>query len=127
MSPPGSLRVGVDQVDVARLERVLRRRPRLAERVFTDAERAEAARRSPLPRLAARFAAKEAAMKALGVGIGAVRLRDVEVLTERGGAPRLALHGSARDRADELGLGELAVSLTHTDALATAVVVATVP
>lgn len=120
---PGSLRVGVDHVDVGRFERVLRRRPGLVRRVFTDAEREDASRRATTQRLAARFAAKEAAMKALGVGIGGVRLRDLEVRLEADGRPTLVLHGSARARASELGLRDLEVSLTHTEALATAVVV----
>ncbi len=120
-----TLRVGVDHVEVRRLERVLERRPALVDRVFTEAEQLDAARRAPAQRLAARFAAKEATMKALGVGIGAVRLRDVEVRLEPDGRPRLELHGRARDRASALGVATLEVSLTHTDALATAVVVGT--
>lgn len=121
---PPALRVGVDHVDVARLARVLSRRPGLAARVFTEAEREVARRRATDQRLAARFAAKEAGMKALGVGLGAVRLRDLEVVTEPGGRPRLELHGAAGARARALGLTDVEVSLTHTEALATAVVVA---
>jgi holo-[acyl-carrier protein] synthase len=122
VSDARQLRVGVDLVDVARMERVLARRPRLAERVFTDAERSTSARSAA--RLAARFAAKEATMKALGVGLGAFALRDVEVLNEPSGRPLLALHRGARDRADALGIDAVEVSLSHTASLATAVVVA---
>jgi holo-[acyl-carrier protein] synthase len=116
------LRVGIDLVDVARMERVLARRPRLADRVFTDAERSTSARSAA--RLAARFAAKEATMKALGVGLGAFALREVEVLNEPSGRPRLALHGRARDRASALGIDAIEVSLSHTASLASAVVIA---
>jgi holo-[acyl-carrier protein] synthase len=117
--------VGIDLVDVDRLAAALARRPRLATRVFTPNELdspTAGARRAQ--RLAARFAAKEAAMKALGAGLGAVALRDVEVVVAEGGRPTIALHGTARDRALRLGVGSLAVSLSHTAATATAVVVA---
>jgi holo-[acyl-carrier protein] synthase len=119
-----SVRVGIDLVDVGRLRRALERRPRLAERVFTDAERAASDRGVAAERLAARFAAKEAAMKALGVGLGAFALRDVEVRTAADGSPSLELRGRARDRATRLGVDALAVSLTHTASVASAVVVA---
>jgi holo-[acyl-carrier protein] synthase len=124
--PNGSVRgVGIDAVDVARLRRVLDRRPRLAERVFTDAERAYAAAAAdPGPRLAARFAAKEAVAKALGVGIGAVSWRQVEVVRDEQGAPGLALTGAAADLAARRGVARWHVSLTHTDTLAVASVVA---
>jgi holo-[acyl-carrier protein] synthase len=118
------VRVGIDLVEVGRLERALARRPSLAGRVFTDVERAASARGIVTQRLAARFAAKEAAMKALGVGLGAFALRDVEVLTASDGSPSLALHGRARDRASALGVESVEVSLTHTGSLASAVVVA---
>ncbi|HVM01933.1 MAG TPA: holo-ACP synthase, partial [Acidimicrobiales bacterium] len=72
--------IGIDAVEVGRFRRALARTPRMAERLFTDGERAYGARfADPAPRLAARFAAKEATMKALGVGIGAVGFHDVEV------------------------------------------------
>jgi holo-[acyl-carrier protein] synthase len=125
VSDQRQLRVGVDLVDVARMERVLARRPGLADRVFTVGERATSARSTA--RLAARFAAKEATMKALGVGLGAFALRDVEVVNEPGGRPLLELHGRARDRASELGIDAVEVSLSHTASLATAVVVAAGP
>ena len=96
MSGTPRVRVGIDLVEVGRLERALARRPSLAGRVFTDVERAASARGVATQRLAARFAAKEAAMKALGVGLGAFALRDVEVLTAPDGSPSLALHGRAR-------------------------------
>lgn len=116
--------LGVDAVDVGRLRRAIERRPALAQRVFTDDERAYAGRAAdPGPRLAARFAAKEALFKALGVGIGAVSWRDVEVVRDEAGAPGLSLRGRAAERAAARGVDRWHVSLTHTDALAVAAVV----
>ncbi len=114
--------VGLDLLEVERLERALERRPRLATRLFTDGELAHAhARVRPGPHLAARFAAKEAAVKALGGA--AVPLREIEV--EGGGreAPRLRLHGRAAAVAQERGI-ELRVSLTHSHNVAAAAVLA---
>jgi holo-[acyl-carrier protein] synthase len=110
--------VGIDLLDVDRLERALERRPRLAERVFTDAERAYAAARArPAMHLAARFCAKEAVAKALG--LTAWSWRDVEVVATSG-APQVRLSGGVAARAAELGV-TAAVSLTHTDTTAGAV------
>jgi holo-[acyl-carrier protein] synthase len=110
--------VGIDLLDVERLERALQRRPRLAERLFTDAEREYAGGRAhPVMHLAARFCAKEAVAKALG--LTAWSFRDVEVVAT-GGAPEVRLSGSAARRADELGVSA-SVSLTHTETLAGAV------
>ena len=110
--------VGIDLLDVERLDRALRRRPRLAERLFTDAERDYASGRAhPAMHLAARFCAKEAVAKALG--LTAWSFRDVEVVAT-GGAPQVRLSGSAARRADELGVSA-SVSLTHTETLAAAV------
>jgi holo-[acyl-carrier protein] synthase len=112
--------VGIDLLDVGRFERVLERRPRLAERVFTDAEREYAATRArPAMHLAARFCAKEAVAKALG--LTGWSFRDVEVVAT-GAAPELRLTGAVAARAAELG-GEVAISLTHTDELAGAVAI----
>jgi holo-[acyl-carrier protein] synthase len=123
VSPP--VGVGIDLVDVARLESVLRRRPRVADRVFTDHERDSRATGSrAVQRLAARFAAKEATMKALGVGIGAFPMREVEVVVAEDGRPSLVLHGTAHAHARRVGVRSLSVSLTHTSTLAAAVVVA---
>jgi holo-[acyl-carrier protein] synthase len=110
--------VGVDLLDIARLEAALRRRPHLAERLFTDAEREYAARRPrPGRHLAARFCAKEAVAKSLDMRGWA--FRDVEVV-ETGGAPELRLTGGVAARARELGAAPI-VSLTHTDTTAGAV------
>jgi holo-[acyl-carrier protein] synthase len=113
--------VGVDLIEIERLEQALARRPRLAERVFWPAELAAADRGRPARHLAARFAAKEAALKCLG--IGGLGLRDVEVVGGGNSAPKLQLHGRAAQAAERLGV-ELSVSLTHSRELAAAVVVA---
>jgi phosphopantetheine--protein transferase-like protein len=114
--------VGIDAVDVERFATVLARRPSMAERLFTDGERADAS--GSVPRLGARFAAKEAVMKALGVGLGAFKLRDVEVVRLASGAPTLRLHGAAAALADACGVRRWHVSLTHTALTAQAVVLA---
>jgi holo-[acyl-carrier protein] synthase len=114
--------LGLDLIEITRLERALERRPRLAERVFRPGElEFAAARARPGRHLAARFAAKEAALKALG--IGGLGLRDVEVTGGGDRPPELRLHGRAAARAGELGLA-LAVSLTHSRELAAAAVIA---
>jgi holo-[acyl-carrier protein] synthase len=116
--------LGLDAVDVDRFRRVLARTPGVADRVFTAAERAYgSAARDPAPRLAARFAAKEAAMKALGVGIGEVDWHDVEVVRADSGAPSLRITGKAARLAADQGVSVWRVSLTHTDLSAQAVVI----
>jgi holo-[acyl-carrier protein] synthase len=113
--------VGLDLLEIERLEQALERRPALAERLFTDGERAYAASRArPGQHLAARFCAKEAVAKALG--LEAWNWLDVEVLGGNG-PPRIRLHGAAAERAAELGV-EVRVSLTHTRRDAAAVAVA---
>lgn len=117
--------VGIDAVDLDRFRRVLARRPLLASRLFTDAERSFVARRAdPVPGLAARFAAKEAVMKALGTGIGGIRFAEVEVVSSESGAPHLAISGLAAARAEALGIQSWHVSLSHTATVAAAIVVA---
>ena len=114
--------VGIDLLEVDRLERALERHPRLAERVFMPGELDYSrARHRPGRHLAARFAAKEAAVKALG--ISDLGLREIEVVA--GEPPTLRLHGRAASAAAEQGV-ELKVSLTHSRDLAAAVVVADV-
>jgi holo-[acyl-carrier protein] synthase len=108
--------VGLDLLEIDRLEAVLVRRPALAERLFTDAERAYAEGRArPAQHLAARFCAKEAVAKALG--LEAWSFRDIEVVSE-GGPPRIVLHGDLAGRAEIID-----VSLTHSRGTAGAVAV----
>jgi holo-[acyl-carrier protein] synthase len=117
--------VGIDAVDLDRFRRVLGRRAHLADRLFTEGERAYArAAADPVPRLSTRFAAKEATMKALGVGLGAFRFAEVEVVRLGLEAPTLVLHGSALERARRAGVTRWHLSLTHTDQVAMALVVA---
>ena len=118
--------IGIDAVELDRFGRALARTPTLAERLFTAGELAYGQRaKDPVPRLAARFAAKEAAMKALGVGLGAFGFHDVEVVRdEESGVPTLVVSGGAAALADGRGVREWRVSLTHTDRTAQAVVVA---
>jgi holo-[acyl-carrier protein] synthase len=110
--------IGIDLIEIGRVERALARRPRLAERLFTPGELAYARERArPGRHLAARFAAKEATIKALGGG--GIAPREIEVVGST--PPRLVLHGSAARRAAAHGV-ELAVSLTHSRELAAAAV-----
>ena len=109
--------VGLDLLEIDRLEQALARRPGLGQRIFTDGERAYAAARArPVRHLAARFCAKEAVAKALA--LEAWSPRDVEIVTGEHGAPQVVLHGALA------GLGPVAVSLTHDRGMAGAVAVA---
>jgi len=121
----GVVGVGVDAVDLDRFRAVLDRRPRLARRLFAGTELDYAALAAdPVPRLATRFAAKEAVMKALGVGLWSFRLTDVEVARDGSAAPTLVLRGAAADLAAAAGATRWHLSLTHSDTVALAVVVA---
>jgi holo-[acyl-carrier protein] synthase len=110
--------VGIDVVDVQRFAQTLARTPRLAERLFTDAEQV-----LPLASLAARFAAKEALAKALGAPVG-LRWRDAEVHRGEDGRPHLTMTGTVAGRATALGVGSTHLSLSHDAGIASAVVVA---
>jgi len=119
----GSVEVGIDAIEIERIAGVLLRHgDRFLRRIYTERERERYGKR--VPELAARFAAKEATMKALGTGIRGVRWRDIEVLSNRRGKPILILHETAMRRAQLLGLTHFAVSLTHTRGDALAIVVA---
>ncbi len=111
----------MDLLEVDRLEQALARRPRLAERLFTEGEREYAAQRArPGEHLAARFCAKEAVAKALGLEVW--NFRDVEIVSD-GGRPMVRLFGAAAKRAGELGV-QVDVSLTHSRRDAAAVAIA---
>jgi len=124
---PGIVGLGTDLVDVPRFRLALERRASLPTRLFSDDEREYAARQhDPAKSLAVRFAAKEAVMKALGVGLGGFALRDVEVVRDDdAGTPSLVLRGRAEELARERGVTRWLVSLTHTDSTAMAVAIAT--
>lgn len=117
--------LGVDLCDVEKLRAAMTRTPRFRDRVFTAGEQAYCERpRDPGERYAARFAAKEAVLKALGVGLGACALREIEVVRQSSGAPGLVLHGAAAELAAERGVVGWHISLTHTGGLAQATVIA---
>lgn len=117
--------IGVDLVEVDRLRTVLARTPTMVAKLFTDGEQAYAhTANDPTERFAARFAAKEAVMKALGVGLGAVDWHDIEVRRTDRGAPELVVTGRARALADEAGVTRWLLTLTHTASMAEAIAVA---
>lgn len=114
--------VGVDIIEIERIEKVAARwGDRFLKRIYTGAELSICRNRAPA--LAVRFAAKEAVMKALGTGIKGVGWREIEVLSNSDGKPLVYLYGRAKKKAEELGLGELAVSLSHSREYAIASVV----
>jgi holo-[acyl-carrier protein] synthase len=118
-----SLCAGIDAIELERVQKTLSRHPeRFLRRVYTELEVAYC--RGRLRELAVRFAAKEATMKALGTGIRGVGWREIEILADRRGKPLVYLHGRAKARAKAIGMGQAEVSLTHSDELALAFVVA---
>ena len=118
--------IGVDMVEIARVERTLARRPSFAKRVFTEEERAYCDRMArPAKHYAARFAAREAVLKALGTGFSqGIGFSDVSVARGELGRPEVVLTGRAREVADSLGVLEVALSLSYTHDLAVANAVA---
>jgi holo-[acyl-carrier protein] synthase len=118
-----SYAVGVDIIELDRVAAALERHgQRFVDRVFTPVE-AAICRGRPAD-FAARFAAKEAVMKALGTGARGVAWREIEVLLNRRGKPLVYLHGRARQRAEKIGLDGLDVSMSHSRKYAVAFVVA---
>ncbi|MEX0800654.1 MAG: holo-ACP synthase [Dehalococcoidia bacterium] len=114
--------VGVDIIEIERVEAALGRfGERFLGRVYTSLEAAVC--RGRVSELAARFAAKEAVMKALGTGAKGVAWREIEVLPNHRGKPLVYLYGRARERAERIGLGGLDVSLSHSREYAVAFVV----
>ena len=115
--------VGFDLVGIEEVEGSLATHgDRFLDRVYTVRERDDSGRRPAA--LAARFAAKEATMKALQRGDEAIPWKSIEVVTERRGSPALALHGAAADLASERKLNNLALSLVPGRRVAAAIVVA---
>ena len=118
-----SLRTGVDIIEIDRFTSAYQRHEqRLLQRLFTPIELAENGEN--MPSLAARFAAKEAIVKAFGTGIGYISWHDMEICRGPSGEPLLHLYGSAEEFASQLGLKHWSLSLSHTQNYAIAVVVA---
>ncbi len=116
------LTTGIDIIEISRVRRVFEQYGRrFLERVYTPDEIAYCRERAP--NLAARFAAKEATMKALGTGVRGVGWKDIEVVRHESGAPSIKLHGRCKQRAQRLGVQEIAVSLSHSRDYAVASVV----
>ncbi|MDP2622716.1 MAG: holo-ACP synthase [Actinomycetota bacterium] len=106
--------LGIDLADIERVGRVLEKYPRFAERCFTEHERQYAFRFArPERRLAARFAGKEAVMKSMGTGWRRIRWTDVEITG--GGKPTVRIRGTAKRRAEMLGVTGFEVTITHTE------------
>lgn len=117
------LGLGVDVVDLARFERAMTRTPRLRERLFAPEELQAGGQERAVHSLAARFAAKEAAQKAIGTAAG-VTWVDFVVLQAEDGKPMLELRGAAAARAAAIGVASLHVSMSHDAGIATATVIA---
>ncbi len=123
-SDDAGAKLGIDLVSIVRFRAVFDGKPALTESVFTPLELAYAnAQRRPFEHLAARYAAKEAVLKALGTGFTSeMDWRDIETVRDAAGAPQIALSGAVARIAGARGLTRCAVSLTHSGAYALAVV-----
>lgn len=119
----GNLRTGVDLIEIDRFTSAYRRyESRLLQRLFTPTELQENG--INMASLAARFAAKEAVAKAFGTGIGKITWHEIEICRGSQGEPVLSLHGSAQRLAEQLGIRQWALSLSHSQNHAIAFVVA---
>ena len=119
------LGIGIDAVDIDRFRKSLERTPSMHRRLFTDRELAYVAPKAdPVPSLAARFASREAVMKAMGLGLGAFGFHDVWVDHHESGEPLLHVTGRAAELASDRGIATWHLSITHTDQVAIAYVVA---
>ena len=120
--------IGLDVVDLDRFRKTLERTPTFGRRVFTagEVEYAEK-RRDPTERYAVRFAAKEAVLKAMGVGLWSCPLNEIEVVRAESGQPSIVLHGEAAALATSKGIESWLLTMTHTDLVAEAIAVALGP
>ncbi len=117
--------IGTDLVELDRFRRTLERTPGIKHRTFTAAEQEYSdTKNDPTERYAVRWAAKEAVMKAMGVGLGVVTMSDIEVVKADSGAPSIVLHDTAAAKAEELGITEWKITLTHTEHFAQAIAIA---
>ena len=123
----GIIAHGIDLVDCPRIEQMIERHgERFVKRVFTVAEQAYAeANKNDVEKLAGRFAAKEAVLKLMGTGWrGKIAWTDIEITNNAAGQPEVALSGEVKRIADELGIGHISISITHTANFAIASAVA---
>lgn len=118
--PPGTTELGIDIIKVERIRAALARfGPRFSRRVLTDAERRYVRDRPET--MAGRWAAKEAVSKVLGLGVRGIGWRDIQVERLPTGQPAIRLHGRALSRAEQLGMGRIAISITHESDYAVAI------
>lgn len=125
-APANSVGLGIDLVEISRMRRILERTPSFARKCFSpdEVKRCEKSV-DPAKGFAARFAAKEAAVKALGTGFsGGIGVRDIEVVSDKKGRPGIVLHGRASEVANEMGVKEMALSMSHTESDAVACIIA---
>lgn len=125
-APTGQVGLGVDIVEIDRMRRILARTPSFVSRVFTQGEVEYCdSHADPAVHLAARFAAKEAAVKALGTGFAeGIGFADVEVSNNAKGRPLLLLHRKAAEKAESTGITDMPLSISHTENDAVACVIA---
>lgn len=117
--------VGVDIVEISRIRKAIATWPNtFMERIYTQSEIINC--KNVASRLAARFAAKEAVMKALGTGATGVNWHDIEVVSNDNGAPSIQLYGRAHDKAQENGIKEFSISVSHSEKYAVAFVIGNV-
>lgn len=117
--------IGMDIIEIERIKQALTRRPKLEQRIFAEEEIKYCRQKSnPFPSLAARFAAKEAVLKAMGVGIGACALEDIVIGSKPSGAPTIYLQNGAAKLAEAKGIREFKITLTHSKEYAAATAVA---
>ena len=122
MAPDSKLCLGIDIIEVARINRAICRwKENFLQRIYTKAE--IVTYRNRISALAARFAAKEAIMKTLGTGSRGLKWKEIEILSDDNGSPRITLYGRAHARAKEQGINNLRVSLSHTRDYAVASVI----
>lgn len=118
------MKVGIDTVEIKRIEALLQRQERFLERVFSSEEREEFFKRNnKTEHIAAAFAAKEAFSKAIGTGVAGFNLNEVSLLHENNGKPYLSFSGKAEELVSKSGLS-FDISITHTESVATAIVIA---
>lgn len=114
---------GIDLIECSRIEHILRQHPeRFLARILTPAERAYCEKmKHPVPRIAGRFAAKEAVLKMLGTGWrGQIAWTDIEIANDEAGQPHVTLSGYSKEVADRRGITRILISITHTDNYAAA-------